>query len=543
MEDHLQPDKLDDFVRKSFENYEENPPEDRWEKIVAALDQPTVIPITHQKPVFAWKTYLSAAAIVLLSIGMVTEYFYFSNKISEITKIANQKTEVNIENSKSPANQSFKTKQNDANVAIEDGKRNDIISKNVISQPSSISNSQILIDEFANSQILKDAQRKDIFQKNAFSIQHLTQYNQDSDEIGISQSINTQSLPTNNEIGQTHSVNTLSYNLPFNEINKVANVEQLPLITLNSFKKTKEISLLKNNITLKSIEKQNNSLQIAKVLLKPSKNPSNWYLSATLNRRIEQDIKDDFRGGGPDNHNDIRNGAKEKYTQDFALNIGKKINRRVGFETGLIYNNSSSVSSHSPDFKKRDGRRRGGGGHGGPGGPGGGHDHDLDFEYNLHTYSGVATVNLRMTQADSTALVDDDEPLNLKVTTKEVVRILRIPLLATYTLGKGRLLLNTKIGLNASVFLRNNLEITGLDAQNIVFKPESDYKPMSSFQSPSKVKLAFAISTGLEYRLTKCLSLLLEPNLVRDFESQSEIHKFQPNHLSLGLNAGVKMRF
>jgi opacity protein-like surface antigen len=542
MEDHLQPDKLDDFVRKSFENYEENPSEDRWNKIAAALEQPKVLPLASQKNGFEWKSYLSAAAIVLLSIGMVTEYFYFSNKINELTKIATKSNELKVENIELPSNQSFKIKQNDANVAIEDGKRKDIFQKNVFSQPSSSNNSQILIGNFANSQILKDGQIKDIFQKNNFSNQQPTQFEQESDKVAINQFLNTQSPTTNNEVDQIHSVNSQSLNLSLDGINKVVDVEQLPLVTLNSFKKIKEISFLTKNTIPKFIQKQENSLQIASVILKPVKNPSNWYLSVTMNRRVEQELKDDFRGRGPNNHPDVRSSKDSKYTQDFALNIGKKTNRHVGFETGLIYNNSLSVSSHSPNFKKRDGRRHGGGGHGGPGGPGGGHDQDLDFEYKLHTYSGVATVNLRMTQADTTAQVDDDEPLNLKVTTKEKVQILRIPLLATYTFGKGRLLLNSKIGVNASFFLKNNLEITGLDAQNMVFKPEQDYKPMTSFQSPSKVKMALAASVGLEYRLTKRWSILAEPNFVRDFESQSEIHKLQPNHLSFGLNTGVKMR-
>jgi hypothetical protein len=516
MENHIQPDKLDDFVRKSFENYEENPPEDRWNKIVVALDQPNMLPLTPQKPVFAWKSTLAIAAIILLSIGLVTEYFYFSNKISEISKIAGKNTEippVSIDKKKlSQDNNALQNTINEPRKIVEE--RKEVFFKNDFSQPRTI------IDGVAQSHPI-NTQIPEI------------------DGVAQSDSINTQ-IPQIIRMTQSGLVNVQALSTPFEQINKVTNVEQLPLPTINSFMKVKEISLLVQNTEIESIQNQENSLQIATIPVKPFKNPTNWYLTATVNSRYEQNQREGNQNGNPDNHLDVRSEYRKKYKQDYAINIGKKINRRVGFETGLGFLKSNTVTSHSPDLKKRDGRPHGGGGHGGPGG--GSHDSDLDLDYKLHTYGGVATVSLRMTQIDTSVLLNDDEPFNLKVSTQENIQILRIPLLATYAFGKGRWLLNTKIGLNANIFLKNNLEITGLDAQSLIFKPEPDHRPMSSFQNSSKVKLAFLASAGLEYRLNQHFSLIAEPIFTRDFQSQNEVHKFQPNHIALGLNAGVKVR-
>jgi hypothetical protein len=83
MEKNIHHDPLDDYVRRSFDDHEENPASDMWSRIEAELpDAP---------PGQTWRVFLlrnrlrlAAAVILLLLSGLVCEHFYYENKLRDL---------------------------------------------------------------------------------------------------------------------------------------------------------------------------------------------------------------------------------------------------------------------------------------------------------------------------------------------------------------------------------------------------------------------------------------------------------------------------
>jgi len=90
MEKNIQDDRLDDYVRKSFEDYEEAPASDMWGRIEEEL--PPVAPesgtTAGRPPIRRYLWQLTAAASILLLISsLVCGRLYYENKIREISAL------------------------------------------------------------------------------------------------------------------------------------------------------------------------------------------------------------------------------------------------------------------------------------------------------------------------------------------------------------------------------------------------------------------------------------------------------------------------
>ncbi|HPI09245.1 MAG TPA: hypothetical protein PLM41_22790, partial [Saprospiraceae bacterium] len=84
MEKNIHDDRLDDYVRKSFEDYEETPAFDMWARIEDEL-----APADDPVPLFIrlWPSFsriVAAAAILLLLCALVCNRLYYENKIREM---------------------------------------------------------------------------------------------------------------------------------------------------------------------------------------------------------------------------------------------------------------------------------------------------------------------------------------------------------------------------------------------------------------------------------------------------------------------------
>jgi hypothetical protein len=519
MENNIRPDKVDDFVRKSFENYEENPPEERWNKISAALNQaasPEVLPI---KPAFAWKNYLAAAAIVLLSVGLVVEHFYFSNKIKEIKDDVASKNTQNKVKDKEHASISTNIKAAESNI------------EQIVATPFSKENLQ-------PSKKIQSSKISQSFNNTSRSLNTSTAQVFDTEKGFVFKEVSSVNNTINDNLNALYIVN-LETNSSQNLIDKEVVIQSTEISTTTANVEKVELTkwtilpFLTNNQLNQVFFEGKSDLKIASMPIKVHREKSGWYLSANIFQRYEKE-RSGFRDqGNPNELHHFSNEEDHQNTLDFGINIGKKIKNRFGFETGLVYNNSNQMRTHTPDFKKRDG-------HGGP--HGGGNDHDFDFDYDLHTYGGTSAVSFRVEQIDPNVMIDDEEPLKINVSTEEKIQIIRVPFWATYTLGKGRLLMNTKAGVSANVFLKNKVEITDLSTQSTQFRIKPDFAPTNDFQKPSTLKLAYLFSTGLEYRLNTRWSLLPDLFLSGDIKGQNNQNRFEANRMAVGINLAAKVR-
>ncbi|HMX38877.1 MAG TPA: hypothetical protein PKD78_01075 [Saprospiraceae bacterium] len=86
MEDHLHEDKLDDYVRKSFEAYEEDPAPDMWGRIEG--DMPPAAPLRARRfSLWPYRWQAAAAALILvLTSTLLCEHLYFTERIKTLSE-------------------------------------------------------------------------------------------------------------------------------------------------------------------------------------------------------------------------------------------------------------------------------------------------------------------------------------------------------------------------------------------------------------------------------------------------------------------------
>lgn len=85
MNKDIHDDHLDDYVRKSFDDYEEDPQDNMWNRIEQVLEQPE----QPRRPLFFWiNRWNIAASFVIFSLlaGLAYSHFYYQGKIQELSK-------------------------------------------------------------------------------------------------------------------------------------------------------------------------------------------------------------------------------------------------------------------------------------------------------------------------------------------------------------------------------------------------------------------------------------------------------------------------
>lgn len=510
MEENLpKDDNLENFVRKSFDQFEENPSSDIWSRIEGNLTQEVAPPPTRIKPIyFSWKA-AAVAAIFLLSVGLIAQHLYFNYKIKQLaarlpdtTTTIPAKEQTSISPSTTIAIQPYKQTDNKPVTAREhlsaqsptplDGALPaKELSGNKGTSMVVSTESQKLINEIQNDRQQVTAENVAIGNEKAL----------------VSQETSENIAGTTTDVSSATTLRTTIPVFPRYAGEVAINNDVLPL------KATPVIQPVRTR---------------------------GWYLGAqsTIVQTRERKIKQEEPF---DNKHIVANKQKEPLqTTQWWLKAGKTSRSGLGFETGIGYQHFQRNASHQPDFKLRDGRPSMGGGGGGP------HhhdDHEFDFQYTLNSFSGTQNIELRVAQADSNAMYPDNEPLDLSVTTHEQVEVLKVPVLAVAAFGKGRTKAVVKGGLVGNFVLKNDFEITGIDNRNPHFIHLDDEHPMVQTQSPQKFSIDYLLSAGVEYRVTPSLSLVAEPTVSGELSFNDASLCARPKLWSAGLNMGVNYRF
>jgi len=477
MEEHTPKDNLDDFIRRSFERYEEDPSPGFWDNLSDKLpnQSATGMALIHR---FGWQI-AAAAVILILSSTLIAGYLHFTNKVN--TLIAGQ-TELK---------------------------------------------EQLL----HNNPVVSD-------QPNTPSLSH----SNTPSPIQFHQN-NTSYVKVDQREGLPPTL------LIENQANAIAansvNVEIKPDIKPQVENAVAQLAYLPKWNILSSQFQQGTI--VAKVLspIQPVNKPG-WYtgVHTTVSIMSEKQKKQDHADN--DNHHGPRRvvSSQSKLNQivaDYWVKAGKQIAPHFTFETGLGYQQFDRLAEHQPELKIRDGERVHD--HGGPGGPShGGHD-EYDFNYTLNSYAGSMDINLRMAQVDTNAMYSDNQPLELKLTTKERVKTLRIPLLLAAHTGKGKFKFALKGGFIANVFLQNELEVTGISSGGNRFKRSDPNDPIAQKESTQRYGLDIVLAAGAEYRLNNKLSVLAEPTFSTSLALQNNNLAPAPSYQMAGLNVGLNYRF
>ncbi len=513
MENKIHDDRLDDYVRKSFEDYEETPAPDMWERVEGDLPpgapaEETPAPSLSLRR-YRWQA-AAAAVILLLLSGLVCEHFYYEQKIRDLTAQNGDLQELAGEK---PAT--------GGDVFVEKNSR-----QNTPQQADDTSFEKISGQTKAatpngeNSQTPRSKQ-------GAIQSHPVTGNAQSTNDSPVVQTPETaisknQSVPEN-----TKTQPTVPDQKP--GVEQLATENLIADETTTAFAELTDFEQLAAPVLPVKIE--NPTYPVLSLLpIKPKKEPSGWYvgLHATPHFILDNAPNPVRRPGGRPVF--VSRQEKPEVSADWWLKIGKKISPRLSLEGGVGFRKISRTATHTARFRFADGIM-------------GGSPQRRNFRYDLSTYGGSAAVSLRMEQVDS-APVQDDEPIALRISTSERTHLLRIPLLAAYRMGTGRLHGILKAGLTGNIFLKNELDIATRVSQNNRFQPAQGSDSYTlQLENRGKFFLGYWLSAGVEYKLAHRISLVAEPSFSGEFPRNDAAGRQLPGHFSVGLNIGANYYF
>lgn len=492
MEDNLHKDKLDDFVRRSFEAHEEEPPEDMWARVETEL-----LPPESSRPpgrVWAWKA-LAVGVIALLLSMLVCEHLYYEGKIRELKHRENPAAAEGVE------------KQVNTPVVDAESKRGQQSVAPATPQAVPAPTSGLQTEGQRDAQI---SQRSNPVVLSNRSIQGKNSM-----------------LTTGSPSEQTAPSALLE---PQNPSEFHANVPVLPPVEAVEVGLPSTVVI--NWVAARDAELSGHARTVQPPHtnpippIKPQRKPSEWYTGASVAMlwAAEQQRPPIPRLNRPAF---ASRRERESSSMLWGLGFGKKLGHGFSLETGLAYQKITQSATHTARFRFRDGTpmamRR-------------------NFEYDLSTYGGMAEVSLRMEMTPGLP-PSDDEPVVLRIATEHRIEMLRIPLLARFEYGKGRLNGHFKAGVLGNVVVGNELDISARTSQNARFQPVAGKDGYTVQLSKGKFFWGYWLSAGAEYQLGHGLGVFAEPVLLGDFPRSDQQRRSLPERVAYGLNVGARLNF
>jgi hypothetical protein len=507
MKKDIHDDHLDDYVRKSFDDYEEDPQDNMWDRIENALVEPE----KSRRPLFFWvNRWNIAASFVIFSLlaGLAYGHYYYEGKIQELSNVQPSKGLPNIQPAPSieqnPEGQITQIVPQSPAAALENVLKNStenstapvtstVISgaKSPVFEPKQIQNSSFV----ANANLISNHTAQEI------PPAELPVSGKDTTTIRQRPESNWTQAPVSSSLAALVQLpNAAPQFLPTNS----------PTATLNRL-----------NIPI----------------IEPHKSPSGWYIGIQTTRfqLKERGIPDDSSDNNGIGHHLVSRQQKVTSRSEVGLNVGKKLSRNFGVETGLSYRSFTRMTAHSPRFRFGEGVLH-------PYTPGS--NRNFDFSYNLNTYGGETAVTLRMEEVDNSTPALPDEPLVLRIITSEHTELIRMPLLFTAQYQLGPVALVAKTGLVGNMITDSRLTIINRVVAPGRFQPAAGTGAYSLKQAhQNRFFLGYQCNAGVEIKLGQHLAGTLNMGLSGDFDRKQNGNQKIPGLVTTGITAGLSYYF
>lgn len=536
MEENIHDDKLDDYVRQSFEDYEESPPADMWGRVAADLEPSAEAPM----PLVAYRRYawqaIAAAVILLLLSTLVCEHLYYEEKLKVLSEKVLSGPETQPKNEKT------------ANLALE--KATSVLSPDIELASTESSTAQLNLNEAAPAtanELFEKKKKKDSVNRlnrseNATTVLESSvseRLQKTQEPMNIPQFVKGASDPSSNPIASSFSEKS-PQNL---EGESAFNEEIATEVVSQPMPKTRASAMLdvQNPPAALSLHVLPTSISPVQapavnfpapspVSIRPHQHSGDWYLGIhtsllNVNQTARTPMARPGRFAFANEPENTRNSSV------WWLKTGKKLNAHFFLETGLGYQEMTHRAMHTARFRYRDGILQG--------------QNPLlrNFDYDLNTYGGTAEVRMRMEQTTPGTPPSDDDPVILRIRTEERTTFVRIPLLLGYKLRSGRLSGVFKAGLLGNFVLENEIDITTRTSQHPRLRPVAGAAGYTLDLNPQKFFLGYLASAGAEFKLGKHLSILAEPAFMGDFPRKDSNNRQLPERFYLGLNVGANYYF
>lgn len=501
MEKDIHKDHLDDYVRKSFGEYEESPSSGMWDRIESELpagDQ-------EKTPIGYWRVFRfrwrMAAAILLLISGLVAEHLYYEHKLRTLSTQTVQNRPPGL--NEMPERVETATSES-ARIAGDSSHSAETIGK--MDKTADARRESTVLPQPDNAPSLSAPQVVQAPGKEpATSIP-------DAPVAAVAPEV----LP------ETAAVAVLPNQVSEMAVPTSAETATKPFVPIAVFEPVSR-SVQPLFAPLPTIASD------IRAIIRPVKSASGWYVGLHATPRITFDysrMPGRMQGGRPSY---VSRQKQAVFVTDYWLRAGKTIHPHLSLESGIGYSAMTRSAALTPQFRFGDGIHGGG--------------HLRRFHYDLNTYGGATDITLAMERVDSDP-ISDDEPLSVQITTTEQVQLLRVPLLAALRFGPGRLKGLVKGGLVAHFFLKNELEIETRASQNSRFQPiQGSGAYTVQREKNRRLFPGYWLSGGLEFRLSRHIGLAAESSFSGDFARTNPNGRPLPAQYSLGLNVGANYYF
>lgn len=545
MEDNIHEDKLDDYVRQSFEGYEEDPSDDLWGRVEAAL------PPAEESPklrlaFLRYRWQVAAAVVILLLLStLVCERRYYEQRLRAVSEQAAQM-------------QAFSHPKNlhDEGSLPEKNEAAERAAPPPTAAPAATAPSGQVLEKKTPQHYATQrdgtAQRKDFLEKNP-SHRTATQHDGTAQREDFLSEKTPQTAASTIELASPSSAENAvkPATIPLTQNGRGTSAEP-PAAPSPAVQQQPENSAVSTsaaavgdslntakNIDLERIASHFSVLKAAEtppallpvLPLKARREPSGWYLGAQATVLAVAEKSPAVTIGRPGGRPlFVSQQGSSETSAIWWLKVGKRWGSRFTLESGAGYQKTERTATHTPRFRFADGTVGG--------------LAQRTFNYGLSTYGGTAEVTLRMEQTNPGTQPTGEEPVPLRITTSERREQLRVPLTLGYHLGDGRWRSHLKAGLVGNFLLKNDLDISARVSQNARFRPVDGRGGYAvQLNEPSKFSLGYLFSAGAEYRFNRYLSAVAEPTFMGDFARQDAQGQQLPQHISMGLNLGVGVCF
>lgn len=521
MEKHQHNDGLDDYVRKAFNDYEADTPDDMWDRVEQSLEEDD-----RRRPVFfLWKRWLAAAffAGAFLLAGWALGVWYSA----EETQSARSAAPVPVENITS------KPEVNPV-PAASSGHPN-------MTPASSAAPTGVSPNNAAPGATATATQGKDNGLRSTKRTLHLSEH-LISETASLSVAGNTSTVPTayapeiNSHLPETSTPATVTTNLltdtvcVSNTVQATTLPQRNPLTTLPFSVLIPEsiVSVhLPNDIARPSLQPVKEHTTHQSPQTPAPKTKFNWYAGPFVATHL---VRERNTAEVANTRRFVSRQVAAPVSLEAGIRAGASGTSGIGWETGFSIRSVERSTVHTARLRRRDGVIS-------PVNPGS--SRLFNFNYSLSSYQGNTEMTLSMEETDTVAPALPDEPLMVRIAATEKTNLLRIPLLFTAHSSFRRFSFSGKAGFTGQFLVKNTVEITEQRAFLGRFRPLTQQPLVVQSRDQRRFIPGYQASMGVEYPIGRRLRATLEATTEGDFTLRDHDGNKLPALVHHGLRAGV----
>jgi hypothetical protein len=533
MKDDLHNDRLEEFLRKSLEGHSEDPPADLWSKIAGNLelpvaDLPSAAPTQLTPRLRVLRQWWSVAAAAAVMTGLlIGQHFYFSGKIEHLNKALEQ----NATQLKELEQKRLVEQQQQTTLQMEEAIESQAAAQNLTTAESEVP-SNVLQGKTQHDQ---PAKQKRVIRSSA---------NQNPKQKKQVNNTEGNAPPTSIANAQNEEKNAGNPVENTAQANETKQMEEKPAAApMEAAVVAKQPDMPRTwGRKLMPLQMPELPAPTAKSIIPAiAQQDSRYFIGLQMMPMITNQKVDNIKAKEPgpqppfppkrDNSFTAEN---EKSIKSWMTGVAleTKLTPKLRLGTGLNYRVLDIETTHEICLKYSDGK------------PVHGNHDEREYEYELNTATGSVQMLVSAAATGSPSSLSDTTKVEAKIKTSEHLTFASLPLYANYSIGNGRLRVLAKAGLIFNFLLDSDFSLDRIERpQDSKFQFDRRGSRHGSANDLQTLTASYMASLGLEYQLSKSLSLRAEPTVMGSLTSLHNNPFIESSEFSAGLNVGVMYSF